>query len=329
MTVTINENININDEGDAALKTITVDTLCEILSGDVHGLGEVILTPKCKTNFNNKLQMLCDVRRDTDGAVHYVFDFDRTVTKATKDDGSVNPSSYCVLENAKWIPKDILTIFNDAYDYYSKMEFDPHVDAETKESLNKEWADKNESILLDVGLTRERLASACREANTELRGGCVAHLRRLLADGKDHVTILTAGVADVVDGIFDVCGLPLAPSCVIGNRIVWEDGLPNAVGWKKPRVTPENKASHTRAREESLVPKPAITVLVGDNVHDAKMILTTTPLCSVGLYNHTFPPKSEKDFKLLETYTEAFDVIVARSNSWAYVEKISEALNQC
>lgn len=244
----------------------------------------------------NKLDI---IRKSRPEDLTVVLDFDRTLTCGSVDGVEVT-SIIAVLREENYIDEDYVKEARSLFAHYRPLEIDPSLSKQEKSNLMQEWWQKHLKLLTIKGFTKNDVDQVVLSKLLQLRSGVKDFLQTL--NNRSIKTIILSSGIPGYDGILGVlqregCDYPNIE--IISNKIVWnENGVAN--GYVEPVIHSINKTEFLTADKLS-----KNILLVGDNLHDAEMVLDAPDrnVFRVGIYEST-------DLSNLGHYERAFDIVV-------------------
>lgn len=244
----------------------------------------------------NKLEIIKNPKPEE---LTVVLDFDRTLTCGNIDGVEVT-SIIAVLREENYIDEDYVKEAKSLFTHYRPLEIDPNLSKQEKSNLMQEWWQKHLNLLTAKGFTKNDVDQVVLSKLLQLRFG-VKDFLQTLNDRRIKTIILSSGIPGH-DGILGVlqregCNYPNIE--IISNQIVWnESGVAN--GYVEPVIHSINKTEFLTVDKLS-----KNILLVGDNLHDAEMVLDAPDrtVFRIGIYEN-------KDLSNLEYYQKAFDMVM-------------------
>lgn len=209
-----------------------------------------------------------------DGPSHLqvICDFDRTLT-TNFIHGRKAPSLVAALRDGNYLDNDYSTKAQALYDYYHPLEIDPGLSLEAKKSLMTEWYRRHFELLINSGLSQEKIANAIDNQLANLREG-VAEFLEILE--KNNIPLLIFSAAGLgVSGLkyfFSRRGLLTDNISFLANEFIWDENN-QAVGVKEPIIHVFNKDETMLSTFglAKVVKDRANILLLGDSLGDAGM----------------------------------------------------------
>lgn len=211
-------------------------------------------------------------------ALQVVSDFDYTITKQYKPDGSRMPSSFCVLNMCPSLPPECLAASLRLVQRFRPIELDPLLDERTKTAAMCEWWRLSSDLHRGFRLPRSEIAAAARSFGECLRRGAAELFERLHALSVP-VLVLSAGLGDSVDAILRATGCMHDNVQVLGNFLVYDDGDGEGEGDLLAGFDATRRIHAFNKNEHALDGSPAYrhvhgrrnVLVMGDSLGDADM----------------------------------------------------------
>lgn len=263
--------------------------------------------------------------------LHFIVDFDRTVTTHWHVDGTRGDSCQCVSREEASPP---LSSFSRAPSFhcsgiverhrpeecvaaaaalnarYFPIEVDASLSTAERIPHMEQWYRAVNQLLVDAGLKRQDIVHDVARARLRLREGFPELLRFCSTHGVP-CTILSAGIANVIEEVLRQHHGPLPPCVrIVSNKMLFDGHGPEArvIAWSEPVLHMFSKTAHSFSAEHYAgVADRTHVVLVGDGEGDATMAdgLPHEVLLKIGLLNDT----SARD-KLGPRFAELFDTVL-------------------
>jgi HAD superfamily hydrolase (TIGR01544 family) len=296
------------------------------------------------------------VRIKSEGLTKFqvVSDFDRTITPQWLKDpcsktGRLLPchASHGVIETSVHVSDDYRRATKSMADHYIPQEHDLSIPASRRAELCSEWYHKAHSIMLEERLSRDSLRQLVFDCwsgmEIHLRLGCGDLFSKLL-EADIPVTVLSAGVSDVIEHVLDLEKIPIerrivtdqsedavfvdSRIMVVGNRMIFDGTSGRHIGFSEPVIHPFNKRgaiADALARSSIRSVRPN-ALLMGDMIGDVDFVQSIPHLSeyiAVGFLND----RKENHQVWLEEYLKHFDIIITGgSASMDVVTRLIESL---
>lgn len=212
---------------------------------------------------------------------------------------------------------------NEYHDHYVKIEFDPHVDHETKFDHMVEWWRKSNQALVDERATLKDIVDSVYASNIKFRENS-DYFFKTCDSSNIPILVFSAGISQVIEDLFH------AKSCLHDNiHIISNDLIINdkqiIVGLSDPVIHSLNKGERSRdllKEKESTFYKQnrhrRCILLLGDTIGDTHMSDGFTDIdvvLKIGFLN------SNVDV-LYEKYKSVFDVLITNDGPMDYINDI-------
>ncbi len=240
-----------------------------------------------------------------------IIDFDGTMVKR-KVNGEVVPSIISILRSEGHLSEEYTKRAYELEAKYRPIEDSHILSYEDKYEAMEEWWDKHLDLLIKSGLHLNHIKQAASSKKLVLREG-VRQLFEFCKINNVPVIIFSAsGIGyEPIKLYLEREDIMSSKVHIVSNRFVWsEDGL--AVSRVEPVIHSINKRGESIIKSESyeFVKGKKKCIVIGDNVHDAKMAegLNVDEVITYGIVNDP----SEIN---LAKYGEAFNKIILDGES--------------
>lgn len=210
---------------------------------------------------------------DGAGRLHVVTDFDHTVTKPYKTDGTRIPSSFGVLNMCPSLPDECRRESLALVRRFCPIERDPHMPLAAKTAAMLEWWRLSDGLHRGFRLARSEIAAAAATFNDDCLRVGAKELFDALLELAVPVLVFSAGLADGVLAILRETELLHANVQVLGNYLVYGedemlqgfDGTRIVHAFNKNEHALDNSEGGRRLRDRRNV------LVMGDSLGDAEM----------------------------------------------------------
>lgn len=286
---------------------------------------------------------LTAIKSDSIEQLQIVSDFDRTLTPQwLRDPCSVTgklrgcQSSHGVVETSSLVSATYAETTRALAEHYMPLEHDHTISHAEKTKICEEWYHKAHACMLHENLTRESVRAIVKECwidmRIHLRTDCSELFRNLEQLGVP-VTVLSAGLADVIEHILDLENIDVVPAekdgeavMVVGNKLEFDvDGI--HVGFSEPVIHTLNKRfaladalvrSTIRANRKN-------AVLMGDLIGDVDFVHSIPNLEKFVAIGFLADGGRHED-RVIE-YLKHFDIVISGGSASMQVAlKLVEAL---
>ncbi|CEL96862.1 unnamed protein product [Vitrella brassicaformis CCMP3155] len=310
-----------------------------------NGALPLRLTPNIRVkNAEQLLEKLKRFRRDGTDALQVITDFDATLTQVFID-GQRASSCHSVVENFSGFPQEYKDKANATLAKYQPLEMDPNLPFDTKLKYMNEWWTTSHNLMVAQDIHRDTVEhivdEAVRNKRFSLREGSHAFLE-VCTNLRIPVTVLSAGIQNIIEELLrreSIAGLvPTAHHDTIGednmdldaeevhvvsNKMLFnEEG--RLVDFSSDFIHTLSKKKYLRQYLERNPQRHARhnVLAMGDLITDVSF-LEAVPSCknsiAIGYLNY-----QEKEDELLESYLDAFDVVILRDGSMDLCKQIIE-----
>jgi 5'-nucleotidase len=199
-----------------------------------------------------------------------VLDFDRTIT-GPKSTGESAPPMIAFLRNSDMLGEKYREAAQTNFEYYRPLELSGELSHEEKSRSMHEWWSKHLQLLVDFGLTRDKIAQIANSPDLICRNGVVDFMKFCEAN-YIPVIVFSAGIlgSESIKLFLERYGAYSTNVKIITNELVFnEDG--KVTGFREPIIHSENKSEEVFEVEGVVQRKN--TILAGDGLGDVKMVL--------------------------------------------------------
>jgi len=254
--------------------------------------------------------------------VHFVVDFDRTLTAHKLEDGSVASSSHGALESPIVFDQDTLVHLKELTEKYYPIEICHEKTQEEKIPFMLEWWGTAHELMLKAKVKQTAIGDCVRASSMALRKGA----RELLLECRNAqipLLLFSAGLHDVIVEALKMWGYGEDKNIhVVSNRMIFNGG--EITGFTEPIIHTfcKNEGSaRTLLGDEytQAVDHRESVILLGDSLGDVHMIdgasgLTDTRknVIRIGFLNDKFDDLREK-------YLNEYDVVLEGDCSMKFV----------
>lgn len=306
----------------AALASDTDDGLPELQTAHCH-----ILYPE------HVRSLIASIAADGPGNLQIITDFDYTLTRQYKPDGSRMPSSFCLLNMCPSLPAECRAESLRLVQRFRPIEIDPQLSNETKTAAMLEWWRLSSALHRGFRLLRSEIAAAAQTFQEPdcLRSG-TRELFGALRDADVPVLVLSAGLGDSAQAILEATGVCHANVQVLGNRLLYGDDEWLEGFDERRKIHAFNKNEH--ALEDSdpdgyrRVHDRGNALVMGDSLGDAEMAsgcAESGSVLKIGfLYEHVSEEVCGKSFAGL--FYERAIFFQVEANLPAYMERFDIVL---
>lgn len=262
-----------------------------------------------------------------------VSDFDRTLTPQWIKDPCAKTgallqclSSHGVIESSPLLSPDYVRVTKELAEHYIPMEHDHRLELEEKKRVVEEWYHKAHECMLREDVSQNKLVDIVKLAwsrcEIHLRNKC-ADLFTVLRDMSIPVTVLSAGIADVIESILDLEEIPVGEGSnvmVVGNRMMF-DSAGKHVGFAEPVIHSLNKRdalSHSLHLSTERAQRPN-ALLMGDLIGDVDFVHSIPHLeefIAIGFLGDPKPDSVKTDYEdRIETYLKHYDIVILNGSA--------------
>ena len=255
---------------------------------------EVVLQDKiAQLNSHTETEQLC-----------VVSDWDRTLTKARTEDGQ-DATSYSVIAHGAYLGETYRVEMDRLYAQYRPVEISQTISHREKQKAMRDWWAAALAMMQKYGLTEDIIEDIAAREFMRLRDGSI-DLFKILADREIPLSILSAGIGNVISKFLKVRSLLTSNVTVTANKLIF-DTHGAVAGFCEPVIHSFNKARHASNPQ-------GYVLLLGDTIEDAQMVDDADADCviRVGFLNESVEENSA-------AYQRAYDVVICNDASMASV----------
>lgn len=233
-----------------------------------------------------------------------VSDWDRTLTKARTEDGQ-DATSYSVITHGAYLGDAYRVEMDRLYARYRPLEISQTISHRKKQKAMHDWWMAALKMMQKYGLTKEIIEDIAIRDLMRLRDGSI-DLFKILADREIPLSILSAGIGNVISKFLKVRSLLTSNVTITANKLIF-DTHGAVAGFCEPVIHSFNKARHAST------PRGCV-LLLGDTIEDAQMVDNADADCviRVGFLNEAIVENSA-------TYLCAYDIVICNDASMAPV----------
>ncbi|XP_061399942.1 7-methylguanosine phosphate-specific 5'-nucleotidase [Musca vetustissima] len=267
---------------------------------------EPLCNDNCKIKNPERLEkILNEFGRGGTDRLQLVSDFDYTITKQRKSDGSPVLSSFGILNACESLPQRFIDESKNLHNKYRPIEIDPHIPINEKIQCMIEWWTKTGELLVGFKLEQSEIdvvASKYKDSLRENSHQLFGTLNRL----NIPVLVFSAGLGNSVISVLKQANVMYPNVNVISNFLQYKNGVLD--GFQKPMIHSFNKNETALDRHKyyDLVHNRDHIIVMGDSLGDADMangVPASSHIIKIGfLYDHAEAS--------LEKYMNTFDIVL-------------------
>ena len=238
------------------------------------------------------------------GQLCVVSDWDRTLTKARTEDGQ-DATSYSVIAHGAYLGEAYRGEMDRLYARYRPIEISQTIPHRKKQKAMRDWWAAALAMMQKYGLTEDIIADIAIRDFMRLRDGSI-DLFKILADREIPLSILSAGIGNVISKFLKVRSLLTSNVTITANKLVF-DTHGAVAGFCEPVIHSFNKARHASTPR-------SYVLLLGDTIEDAQMVndVDTDCVIRVGFLNESVEENRA-------AYLRAYDIVICNDASMAPV----------
>ncbi len=279
------------------------------------------------SNLEKYNSIIDNIDRDWKDVVHFLADFDKTLTKAFVKWKSF-PSLISILRNdVSILWKEYSREAHALYSYYSAIEKDPNVSTLEKVKIMSEWWRKHQELLVKSGLTKNHIEQAINSEYLEFRDWIVEFLHWLKEKNIPLVIISANWIGgDSIRMFFEKHSLMSSNIHIISNVLKFDDTWVTC--WF------ENRVIHSFNKTEAVIKDyPKVykkiknkknVILLGDSLWDPDMIdwFNYDNLLKIWFFNECLKNLSKNDEELYKKFQQSYNVIITEDGNFNFINDL-------
>jgi|TARA_B100002003_G_C14121979_1_gene539682 5'-nucleotidase len=266
-----------------------------------------------KEEFEKKKGLFIETGKEN---FHIISDFDRTLTKAFKDNGEDNNSFSWINEN-KYLDPKYVEEANKLYNIYYPIEVSKDINQEEKNSKMQEWWKKHMQLFIDYGLNKHIIEGVIKDNKIGLRDGCKEFIQSL-EELNIPLLILSAGLGDMIESFLIKENIMHSKLHIIANFFDFDkDGKIKGYKSKIIHTFNKNESSIKNTPYYNEIKERKNVLLIGDNLGDLSMSegLDHNAIIKIGFLN-------KKEEHLLDKFKDNFDVIILKDGTMNFINDL-------
>ncbi|KAG9289841.1 hypothetical protein G9A89_015421 [Geosiphon pyriformis] len=255
--------------------------------------------------------------------LHFLCDFDRTMTHLHTQNNEINPSSHGILSSGSSLKEDFKTKVNQLYQKYFPIEMDPNLTDDEKTPLMVEWWEKAHRLLIDQHISRNDIAQIVSETPVEVRSG----LDKVITKCEEHnipFLVFSAGITNVIEEVLRSKNLLRSNMHIVSNQMGFNPLTGICDHFKPPLIHIFNKSEFMLEKTPYYftISERKNVILLGDSIGDLEMSSGVKhDIClNIGFLNDHVE-------ELLDKYLNAFDIVVVHDGPIDVVSWILETIS--
>jgi len=183
------------------------------------------------------------------------------------------------------------------------------------------WNRYNQAYI-DEKITRESLKTALKTLQLKFRFG-IESFMNLLTVRKVPMTVISAGITDVIEILMDQNNLMFDCVQVLSNKMIFSEQPPNyCLDFSSPpiHILNKDKVLISSEHQSTLINRHNI-LLLGDSLGDLKMIhgFKYNQVLLVGFLNQDIDEK-------IDSYQQAYDIVITGDSDFVPINEIAQAI---
>ena len=209
------------------------------------------------------------------------------------------------------------------FNKYYPMEVSAELSQGEKVKACEEWWGKNHALLMDLGLTKEKMKSGVAAGFGEiiLRGGYKQWVDFLEAL-QVPLIIFSAGLADVIEEFLKLSSYEHKNIKILSNKMIFDEASSVLTGFDGKIIHTYNKGLIAFDNLDGIVDVGRNNILlVGDSEGDVKMAdgIDTNVVFKIGYLNHN-------EEQLLSKYLGIYDVVIMGDPDMTFVDTVTRSI---
>jgi 5'-nucleotidase len=272
-----------------------------------------------KKILNNKVEK---IREQGIDKLHVVSDFDRTLTKATRN-GKKIPSGIALIRQGGYLKDGYSKKAFALFDKYHPIEIDENLDYQHRYKMMQKWWEEHEKLLIKSKMHKNVIEDII-EKNPKLFRDESDDFFDFLYEKKIPLLIFSAGVGNLIKDYLKKKDKLKNNIHIIANTFIF-NSQGYATGYENEIIHTLNK-SETKIKNKKykeMIAKRNNVILLGDSLGDLGMVndLDLNCIIKIGFLN-----KNHKEN--LELYKTKFDIVITNDGSMSYVNKLLQDLSK-
>lgn len=251
-------------------------------------------------------KILCNLSTDGSQCLQVIIDFDRTLSKAYLEDGTVCSGSHDVLAKGGRLLPQVNDLFTALFNKYYPVEVDPHKTIEEKIPAMVKWWTEAHDILVNSKLNRNIVTESVARSNITLRDRCDNFFSKL-EQFKVPCLIFSAGLGDVIEEVIRQQACFHANIKVVSNYMDFDkEGVICGFKGELIHVFNKNETALSKSDYFEMLSHCDNVILVGDSIGDIAMADGTAScrnILKIGFLN-------DQNSHRKEAFLEAFDIVI-------------------
>ncbi|MFP4515051.1 MAG: hypothetical protein ACLFNO_03565 [Parcubacteria group bacterium] len=252
--------------------------------------------------------------------LHVVSDFDRTLTKATRN-GKKIPSGIALIRQGGYLSSDYPEKAFALFEKYHPIEINENLDFKYRYKMMQEWWEKHQKLLIDSKMHKNVIDDII-EKNPKLFRDGSNEFFDFLQEKEIPILIFSAGIGNLIKAYLEKRNKLSNNVHIIANTFIF-DSQGYATGYEKDIIHTLNK-SETKIENQyyqKMISKRNNVILLGDSLGDLGMVndLDVNCIIKIGFLNKEIETK-------LDLYKSNFDVVITNDGSMSYVNQLLQDL---
>ena len=272
-----------------------------------------------KKSLENKIEK---IKKQGLKKLHVVSDFDRTLTKATRN-GKKIPSGIALIRLGGYLGADYTKKAFALFSKYHPIEINENLDYQYRYKMMQKWWKEHEKLLVKSEM-HKNIIEDILEKNPKLFRDGSDDFFDFLNKEKIPLLIFSAGVGNIIHDYLNHKNKLTNNIHIIANTFIF-NSQGYSTGYKDKIIHTLNK-SETKiknTRYKKMISKRNNVILLGDSMGDLGMVndLDVNCIIKIGFLNKNIKNN-------LELYKNKFDIVITNDGSMNYINKLLKNLSE-
>ena len=253
--------------------------------------------------------------------LHFVSDFDRTLTKAFVN-SNFYPALISIFATEGYLSREFNNREKELFNYYHPYEISNSITLDEKKEKMEMWWDEMAQSLIDFSLNKGLFEEAAKSQKIQLRDKTKEVLEIINSKEVPFIIFSASGLGDIsIKEVLKYKNLLFPNIDIISNKFLWdENGY--AIDYEKPHIHPFNKKETTLSPDiKEKISKRKNIILLGDSLGDSNMAETNQTILKIGFLNYHIDEK-------IEEYKKHYDVVITNDGSMDFVYDLLKEIDE-
>lgn len=247
-----------------------------------------------------------------------IADFDWTITQW-------GDNTWKIVNNNKWVNREILQITQDLKDYYQPIENNTEISDEQKESMMREWWIKQLNIYSQFELHKQVIKDVIR-TNDEIKiRDWISWLFEICNELDIPVIILSSWISNIIDELLEKEEINFPQTFIVSNQLTFDEE------WFCKPIN-EDLIIHLENKNLDQIPSSILNqtwnrdkiILLWDSLKDLNMVPKDKDHDTLKIWF-----LNDNNTHLREQFIKQFDIVIENNESsldtiWKIIETIKE-----